>query len=160
VLTDVREATREFLAHLVKVPQWRTLPLATAVQAVQVSADGSAYAQHEPEAQALADALSGRKPAGITCSFAAPTVVASTATVSRLVRTDLPVNRPGTTGATVTVPGASWQTAAWLVAQADRLGIERVDYARRTWTRTGGWNASGAPSSAVVATMYRRPASS
>ena len=52
------------------------------------------------------------------------------------------------------------QTAAWLVAQADRLGIERVDHARRTWTRTGGWQASSAPSSSVVATMYRRPAAS
>jgi hypothetical protein len=159
-LTDVGEATREFLAHLVKVPQWQTLPLATAVQAVQVSADGSAYAGHEAEASALADALTGRKPAAITCSFAAPTVVASTGTVAQLLRKELPVNPPATTAAAVTVPGASWQTAAWLVAQADRLGIERVDHAKRTWTRTGGWRDSAAPSSSVVATMFRRAASS
>lgn len=154
-LTDVGEATREFLAHLVKVPRWRTLPLATAVQAVQISADPSAYARHAPEAQALADALIGRKPAAITCSFAAPTVVAPTASVARLLRADLPVNPLQTTPTTVTAPGASWQTAAWLVAQADRLGIERVDYAARSWTRSGGWRTSSAASAAVVATMYR-----
>ncbi len=156
VLTDVGEATREFLAHLVKVPRWRTLPLATAVQAVQISADPSAYARHEAEAQALADALIGRTPAGITCSFAPPTVVAPTATVARLLRADLPVNPPRTTPTTVTVPGASWQTAAWLVAQADRLGIERVDYAARSWTRSEGWRSSSAASNAVAATMYRK----
>jgi hypothetical protein len=158
-LTDVGEATREFLVHLVKVPHWRTVPLATAVQAVQISADGSAYAKHEPEAQALADALTGAKPAAITCSFAAPTVVAPTGTVARLVGTELPVHGPRTTADTVEVPGASWQTAAWFVAQADRLGIEQVAYAGRTWSRTAGWRDTSAPSSAVVATMYRDSAS-
>jgi hypothetical protein len=156
VLTDVGEATREFLAHLVQVPHWRTLPLAEAVQAVQISADGSAYARHEPEAQALADALMGVKAAGISCSFAAPTVVAPTRTVARLVAEQLPVNTPVRARGTVTVPGASWQTVAWLVAQADRLGIERVSYASRTWTRTGGWQRSAATRGAVVATMFRR----
>jgi hypothetical protein len=155
-LTDVGEATREFLAHLVRVPRWRTLPLATAVQAVQISADGSAYAKHEPEAKALADALMGVKPAAISCSFAAPSSVASTGTVSRLVAKELPVNAPVPAGATVSVPGAAWQTAAWFVAQADRLGIERVAYDSRTWTRTGGWQQSDAAASTVAATMYQR----
>ena len=49
-LTDVGEATREFLEALVKIPKWQTLPPAEAIQKVQISADGSAYAQHEPEA--------------------------------------------------------------------------------------------------------------
>ena len=56
---------------------WQTMPLAQAVQAVQISADGSAYAQHESEAQALRDALRGAKPAGITCNFGKPTKVAA-----------------------------------------------------------------------------------
>src|SRR3954452_14804473 len=74
-LSDVTEATREFLAALVKVPKWRTLPLADAIQAVQISADGSAYAQHEAEASALAAALQGRSIAAISCTFDKPTKV-------------------------------------------------------------------------------------
>lgn len=153
-LTDVGEATKEFLDALVKVPHWQTLPLAEAVQAVQISADGSAYAQHEPEAQALADALQGRKPAAISCTFDKPTKVATTRTVAAQVADQLGIDTPAAAdGRTVRVPGASWQTVAWFVANADRLGIEQVAYDRQQWTRGGGWKKSAAPRSAVVATM-------
>lgn len=157
-LTDVSEATKEFLDHLVKVPGWQRLPLAEAVQDVQVSADGSAYAQHEVEAQAIADALQGRVAAGITCSFEAPTKVASTAVVASQAREQLGIDSPRAVGATtVRVPGAHWQTASWFIANADRLGIEQVDYAGRRWTRTDGWRKNAKISSAaVVATMHRK----
>jgi hypothetical protein len=155
-LTDVGEATKEFLDHLVKVENWQKLPLAEAVQDVQVSADGSAYAQHEPEAQAIADALQGRVAAGITCSFDAPTKVASPAQVAAQAADQLGINTPKAAGRTVRVPGAHWQTASWFVANADRLGIEQVDYAGRRWTRTDGWKKNPKISTAaVVATMYR-----
>jgi hypothetical protein len=155
-LSDVGFATTTFLDHLIHVPHWQTIPLAEAVQAVQISADGSAYAQHEPEARALADALQGHVPAGISCSFAKPTKVASTAKVAGQVRGDLPVNPPTTTATSVTVPGAAWQTAAWFVANADRLGIDAVSYLGKTWTRAHGWRSdSAAGATAVVATMYQ-----
>jgi hypothetical protein len=156
-LNDVGEATREFLTALVKVPHWQRLPLAEAIQDVQVSADGSAYAQHEVEATALARALDGTVPAGITCEFDAPTKVASAARVAQLVRADLPINPPITTPTSVRVPGAHWQTAAWFVAYADQLGIEEVSFAKRTWSRTHGWRASTASTHAVVATLYHKP---
>jgi hypothetical protein len=130
------------------------MPLAEAVQRVQISADGSAYAQHEPEAQALATALLGRTPRGITCVFDKPTAVASTATVKTHLTHELPVNAPRLTATTVTVPGAGWQTAAWFVANADRLGIDRVDYDGASWTRAKGWRDDASASKAqVVATM-------
>jgi hypothetical protein len=154
-LNDVREATREFLAALVKIPNWQHLQLAVAVQDVQISADGSLYAQHEPEAQTLADALQGHRPAAITCTFRVPTKVASTATVAALVSRELPINPPTTGPRTVQVPGAHWQTAAWFVANADRLGIDSVGYDGRLWTRADGWRSSSAPASAVTATMHR-----
>jgi hypothetical protein len=155
-LNDVTEATREFLNALVKVPHWRTLPLAKAVQAVQISADGSAYAQHEPEAQALADALLGKRPAALTCTFDAPTVVAPARTVARQARQQLGIRTPAVSGRTVRVPGAGWQTAAWFVANADRLGIARVAYAGRVFTRADGWKHAPADRVAVVATMATR----
>jgi hypothetical protein len=155
-LTDVGEATREFLVHLIRVPHWRTLPLADAVQAVQISADGSAYAQHEPEAQALADALQGRKPAGITCEFDPPTVVARPAKVATLVADQLPINPPRVVGNSVRVPGAAWQTVSWFVANADRLGIDSVAYSGKRWTRAHGWqSAKDVGRNAVVATMAK-----
>lgn len=154
-LNDVGEATKEFLDALVQVPHWRRLPLAEAVQAVQRSADGSLYAQHEQEAQALADALQGRKPRAITCTFEKPTKVASASVVAQQAATQLGIDSPAAVDAhTVRVPGASWQTVAWFVANADRLGIDRVAYAGNVWTRADGWKTGPASSTAVVATMY------
>jgi hypothetical protein len=154
-LTNVGEATKEFLDALVRIPHWRTLPLADAVQAVQISADGSAYAQHEPEARALADALQGIRPAAISCSFDKPSVVAPAATVAQQAGAQLGIDTPRAVGShLVRVPGAGWQTAAWFIANADRLGIERVAYAGRSWTRAGGWQTAPASRAAVVATMY------
>jgi hypothetical protein len=153
-LTDVGEATKEFLDALVKVPNWQTLPLAEAVQDVQISADGSAYAQHEQEAQTLVDALRGAKPAAITCSFDKPTKVASAAQVAAQVGAQLGLDTPTASGRTVRVPGARWQTAAWFVANADRLGIQQVTYNGKQWTRSGGWKTSTASEAAVTATMY------
>ena len=153
-LTDVGEATREFLEALVKVQNWQTMAPADAIQAVQISADGSAYAQHQSEATALATALQGREAAGISCSFDKPTEVAPSATVAQQARKQLGITTPTADGPAVRVPGAHWQTVAWFVANADRLGIEQVDYAGHTWTRTGGWKTSRAASAAVVATMY------
>jgi hypothetical protein len=155
-LTDVGEATREFLAHLVNVRHWPKLPLADAVQAVQISADGSAYAQHEPEAQTLTKALRGLQPAGVRCSFAAPTKVAKTSIVADQAGEQLGISTPQADGETVRVPGAGWQTVAWFVANADRLGIEQVAYAGRKWTRASGkWADASASTQAVIATMYR-----
>jgi hypothetical protein len=153
-LNDVGEATKEFLDHLIKIDGWQTLSLADAVQRVQISADGGAYAQHEIEAQTLADALSGRKPADITCSFDKPTKVATAAVVATQVKQELGVRTPTVTGLTVTVPGAHWQTVAWFVANADRLGIDEVRYDGKVWSRTGGWKSSHDSAAAVTATLF------
>jgi hypothetical protein len=153
VLTDVSEATREFLAALVKVPRWRTRPAADAIQAVQISADGSAYAQHQDEATTLARALLGRTPAAITCTFGKPTVVASTAKVIGMLRHQLPVNSPSAQGKSIRVPGAGWQTVAWFVANADRLGVDSVEYGGKRWSRSDGWKSAPSARTAVVATM-------
>ncbi|HZC72734.1 MAG TPA: hypothetical protein VE442_18695 [Jatrophihabitans sp.] len=154
-LTDVGEATKEFLDALMHVPHWRTRSLASAIQAVQISADGSAYAQHEPEAKALADALEGVKPAAISCDFTAPTKVASASIVAEQAGYQLGINTPRAAGArTVRVRGARWQTVAWFIANADRLGIDRVAYSGRIWTRADGWTKGHASKRAVVATMY------
>jgi hypothetical protein len=144
-LSDPAVAAGRFLDAVVKVPGWETEPAAEVIQAVQISIDGSYYAEHEPEGEALADALDGTSPEGLNCRFPAPTEVAPAQTVAQQVLTALPVQDPQVTATAVFVPGASWTTAAWFVANADRLGIERVTTAGRAWTRTGGWAADDAP---------------
>jgi hypothetical protein len=156
-LEDVGFATAAFLRHMVEVPHWRSQPLGSVVQAVQNSADpsGESYAQHEVEAQALADALQGARPAAITCDYDTPTVVASAAETARQAADQLGIDTPrATSRLTVTVPGAHWQTVAWFIANGNRLGIERVAYDNKVWTRTGGWQAGQASSRAVIATLY------
>ncbi len=152
-LADVATATGRFLDALLKVQDWETAPTAEVIQAVQVSADGSLYAQHESKSTAMAQALTGASPEGITCRFGVPAQVASATAVAGLVAQELPVATPQVSGSQVSVPGAAWATAAWFVANANRLGIDSVAYSARTWTRSDGWSDSAAPSTAVTATM-------
>ncbi|MFC0506489.1 peptidase M23 [Micromonospora costi] len=50
-------ATRQFLTALEQIPGWQDLPLTDAAQAVQVSAFGWLYAQHEWRATEVVDAI-------------------------------------------------------------------------------------------------------
>lgn len=155
-LADVGVATTKFLDALVKVDGWEEMPAADAIQAVQVSFDGSLYAQHEAQATVMAAALSGRTPAGITCELDKPTKVATAAAVAKQVGAELGITTPtAASDSTVRVPGARWQTAAWFVANADRLGIENVAYAGRHWTRDKGWQGSSTAGAAVTATLAK-----
>lgn len=155
-LQDLHYATGKFLDALLKIDGWEAMPLAQAVQKVQISVDGSFYARHEPEAQALANALAGKTPGGITCTFPKPTQVASAQTVADDIAGDLPINAPRATEPKVVVPGASWATAAWFVANADRLGIDSVAYSGREWTRAHGWrDRKSAAAAQVIATLHR-----
>ncbi|MGX7678213.1 hypothetical protein ACSMXN_04870 [Jatrophihabitans sp. DSM 45814] len=138
-LSDISYATGKFLDAMVKVPNWESDSLATVVQAVQISADGSAYARHEPQAQAVADALVGKTPAGVACTFDKPTDTAQLTAVATQLSTDLPVQPPAVAGNTISVPGASWATAAWFVSHANAFGITEVTYSGKHWRRSKGW---------------------
>jgi hypothetical protein len=153
-LSDIHYATGKFLDAVVKIPNWETDPLADVVQQVQISADGSAYARHEGQAQAMADALTGKTAAGVSCDFGKPDTVATTSAVATSLMTDLPVTKPTAASRQLTVPGASWATGAWLVTHADQYGIDEVSYAGQRWQRSKGWKAdTTAGTAAVTATM-------
>jgi hypothetical protein len=153
-LSDVRYATGRFLDELVKVPNWQTAPLSDVIQSVQVSADGSAYAKHEQQAQQIADGLMGTKAAAVSCSFDKPTKVASATSVASRLSAELPVTDPVISGSRVTIPGAGWPTAAWLVAHANNYGIDQVAYDGKRWQRSKGWHDDpSAASTEVIAEM-------
>jgi hypothetical protein len=153
-ISNVQYATGKFLDAVVKVPNWQSDSLATVIQAVQFSADGTAYARHEAQAQQIADALTGTKPMGVSCSFGKPTAVATPASVAKAVSTDLPVSPPQAAGKNIAVPGAGWATAAWFVCNADRLGIDAVRFSGNSWSRAKSWQPdAAADNSAVTATL-------
>jgi hypothetical protein len=141
-ILDPRYSAGKFYDRLVKVPQWVTRPLNEVAQAVQQSAFPEAYSRWEDEATALATAFVGSAAAGVSCRFPAPTVVAKPARVAELLGRDLSVTRLSTSARAVEVrpaTGQGWATASWLVAHADRLGIDAVGHAGRRWTRASGW---------------------
>lgn len=156
-LADVAIATNRFLDALVRVPGWDTEPAAAVIQAVQISADGRLYARHEAKSAAMAAALTGATPAGVSCTFPPPDQIAPAPEVARLVASELPVAAPQVVEGTVSVPGASWATTAWFIANADRLGIDSVAHAGRQWSRSDGWREDpAAAESVVVATLFAK----
>src|SRR3954470_12637027 len=67
-------AAEAFYRHLQNVPGWQTAPVAVAAQAVQHSADGSAYGQWEEQARGMARGLRGEVPGGMPSRYDAPHV--------------------------------------------------------------------------------------
>jgi hypothetical protein len=149
-LLDPHFAAAAFYAHLAKVPGWQTRSVADAAQAVQRSAAGSAYADWEPEARAIAQALTGQIPKGISCYYGRPTA-SSHGLVSALARDE----GAGATGTLLPVQ-KGWRVASWLVAQAAQYDVASVSYAGERWTRaSGAWQPH--PGSRVVGYTLGRP---
>ena len=69
---DVAYATGTFLDHLVRVPNWQTIPEGVAAQIVQISEFGGRYQQRVPEARVLVGAFAGTAGANVTCTSTGP----------------------------------------------------------------------------------------
>ncbi|WP_271220126.1 hypothetical protein [Streptosporangium carneum] len=162
-LTDPVYATGKFFSALVKVKNYRKLPLHEAAQRVQRSADGSAYAQHEDEGKILAAAFTGRVPNAVNCWFPAPTRT-PTATAATTGATSPPPADKARRGLVhalgsnatfdATSPEYGWLTASWAVAHAKKFGLRQVRYGGQAWKSDNGeeegWKPdSGAPKSKV-----------
>jgi hypothetical protein len=144
-LIDPAYAANAFYSHLEKVPSWRTLPVADAAQRVQHSADGSAYAQWEEQARALARALTGEVPAGLTCQWSDTREPHGAALTTAATR-ELGANWRSAGSA-----GTDWTVAEWLVAHSYEYGVASVTVRGKRWTaKDGKWRpypaAPGAPS--------------
>jgi len=152
-LQDPAFAAAAFFHALVKVPGYTKLPVSQAAQAVQHSADGSAYQQYAQTGAQLAVYFTAA-PHAVTCWYDPATQAASQGVSTRLnlkgaIRglTDA-FGRPGAGGAVRTVATAGsgesqvlkvttrsgWAVAGWLVANASSYGITRVRYGGYQWT--------------------------
>lgn len=135
-LLNPRYAAASFYAALTKVQGWPNLEVTDAAQRVQRSASPGAYAQWEPQARILAQALTGEVPAGFACRFTGFGSPTPSRQLGVAVAAEL-----GSESVNVDVSEArGWTVASWLVAHAQTYQIDEVTFAGRRWTpSTGSW---------------------
>ena len=164
-LGNPRYAAGKFYDALLKVRGWQQMGVAQAAQAVQKSADGSAYARWEDRARMLATAFSGDAPRAVGCTIVDQPAQRGTAAATALaagmaadwgqVHT---VAEAGVVGLAVKVdaPRTGWRYAHWLVAHADDQNIRQVRYGDQVWTATAStWRRSAMSSlDQVVAEVW------
>jgi hypothetical protein len=165
-LEDPIYATTKFFRVLATVHGYLKLPVYQAAQAVQHSADGTAYIQYEQTAAGLAADFTGRHAHAVSCwsSSATPKHANLAAADRELARTfgvirELGTGSPGggrPTQAQVQVPQSpvGWEVAAWLVTHAASYGLHEVRYGGYQWQASTGYDGwtrdSGAPPPGVV----------
>ncbi|MGL5911736.1 MAG: hypothetical protein ACRCZP_17170 [Phycicoccus sp.] len=143
-ILDPEYSTNKFYDALVKVEGYTDLEIAVAAQKVQLSADGTAYAQHETQARVTASVLSGQTEAGIGCTLDDPTSPGDTRALVALLEKDFGVDGEiSENRVTVTTDSgeSAWAVASWAVARASRTGAVRVVVDGREWTRGKGDDA-------------------
>ncbi|WP_237101524.1 hypothetical protein [Nonomuraea sp. MG754425] len=148
-LMDPVYATNKFFAALVKVKDYRKIPLAEAAQAVQRSAGGYAYAPHEPDAKILAAAFTGRVPQAVRCWYP---VKKSPVPQPRTVEARKQLTR-ALGSLAITTKRRGWLVASWWVAHAEKYALSRVGYSGATWSNdieAEGWRPGGSAGAGKV----------
>jgi len=175
-IADPVYATGKFFYALLNVQNWQNLNVGKAAQSVQRSADssGSSYDQWEQMATVLATSLDGKAGTTLTCRYNDPKLAVETpggdgmtprasALGTALVKQfgangagNAPQFTHSPDGLTVRITSGQGITdpkvlAAWAVASAKNLGVDRVQYADQVWTRaTGKWQTASSPLTGAV----------
>jgi hypothetical protein len=143
-LLDPVYASTRFFAALAAIPHYQHLRVYQAAQAVQRSADGSAYDQYAPQGAAMAGGFSGHQPHDVWCWYpggiSRHPKLSAAGTQLRRTFGQLPVSHAGDPVALVRVHGTDmgWAVAAWLVSHASRFGIRHVSYQGYEWIAAHG----------------------
>lgn len=147
-IMDPDYAAAAFYDRLIAVPGWLTIAVGQVAQAVQLSAVPGAYAPWESEARAIARALTGEVPAGLTCHLsgwggaAPPAGALAAAAQSEFGAPLLGQALPAKTG---------WEVAGWAVAHAYQYHVGEVAYGGQAWGAAAGvWRPSAAGGVAVT----------
>lgn len=156
-LLDPVYATTQFYDSLADVEAYRAMPVHEAAQAVQRSADGTAYAQHEAKARILAAALTGQEAAGLRCWFDDPAGLDFRGLRTQLAREfgARADTRAAGGGLDVRTSGKrrGWAVALWAVSNARELGIGSVAYRDMRWSAENGydgWQSAQTPPGRVL----------
>ena len=149
-IMDPSYAAAAFYDRLVAVPGWENLAVGQVAQAVQLSAAPLAYAPWESEARALARALTGEVPAGLSCRLSAwGGSVPANGALAAAALSEFGAPLLGPTLAVKT----GWEVASWAVAHAYEYHVRQVAYAGEEWDSTSGvWRPSAAGGTAVTVT--------
>jgi hypothetical protein len=136
-ILDPVYATNAFFDALERVAGYESMPITDAAQSVQHSGYPEAYAAHEPDARALASALTGNSAHSFSCRLADAGTGGSADAVTRDL-TDVFGGQPATAttgGLAVPVPTTvrGWAEAQYLVSQAHHLRLGWVAYGGLTW---------------------------
>lgn len=142
IMNPVYASTR-FLAALAAVPGYLHMPIDVAAQAVQRSADGSAYGQYAGIGTDLARAFTGTSPHAVFCSYGAPVGKARLpAAAHALISAFGPLRTTYTHDPSASLaarnPRQGWSVAGWLVAHAASYGITYVLFRGFEWHATSG----------------------
>jgi hypothetical protein len=152
-LQDPAYAATAFFGALVKVPNYTTIPVYEAAQAVQKSADGYAYQQYANDGALLAADFTTR-PHVVTCWYSPQAQAASQNVSPKLnlsgaatglkdtfgspgsgnVVTQITRAASGTSMTLHFAPSQGWVVANWVVAHASSYGITQVSYHGYRWT--------------------------
>jgi hypothetical protein len=147
-LLDPVFASTKFFQALATVPGYQRQPVYRAAQAVQHSADGSAYIQYQQEATLLAADFTGHSAHAVWCwPDGADPPRANLAGARRALTAAFgPVGSRQVTAprdaryllVPAARPGLGWAVAAWLVTHAAHFGIHQVSYAGLRWRAAAG----------------------
>ncbi len=140
---DPLYAAGAFFSHLVKVKGWQDLAVTVAGQKVQRSGRPNAYAQWEPRATAMAQALTGQVPAGMSCQYAKSDIAVPASGLSTTMESDAAKALGGPVLGVDLAPERGWLAVTWLMSRAADYQIAGLTYAGHTWdARTGKWSAA------------------
>jgi len=156
-------ATTKFFRALKAIHGYETMPVHQAAQAVQRSADGSAYIQYERMATEMASAFTGQRQHAVYCwsTAASPRYPAAAAITKGLTSTfgqaTADLARPAqrhTMLVPMGRPKLGWTVASWLVTHASAYGIHQVRFGGYQWRSaagTKGWvKDAGAPPAGTI----------
>jgi hypothetical protein len=156
-------ATTKFFRALKDIHGYQSMPVDQAAQAVQHSADGSAYIQYERMATEMAGAFTGQRNHAVYCWSSAagprhPDAAAITEglgatfgqTTADLART----GRQHTIQVQIGHQKLGWEVACWLVTHASKYGIHQVRFSGYQWRAAAGLKGwvrdAGAPPAGAI----------
>jgi hypothetical protein len=145
LLDPVYASTRFFMA-LAAIPHYERLRVYKAAQAVQHSADGSAYIQWVRQGADMAAGFSGRRPRTVSCwygaGFRGRGQVRAASIQLRRTFGPLTISQTADPLARVRVrgPEMGWAVATWLISHAGRFKIRQVSYQGYQWKAAHGKN--------------------
>ncbi|MDT0302323.1 hypothetical protein [Streptomonospora wellingtoniae] len=138
-LMDPVYASGAFYDKLTEIDGYADMPVYEAAQAVQRSADGFAYDQHEPVSRQMAEAFTGASGPEVACVLpdgaGEADLDAAREEMVRVFGEDPAAIPPGGSYETGDL---GWTMAQWAVASAQEYGISSVTYQDQRWRAAAG----------------------